>query len=175
MIWLLQIIGRPSSTPHRWHSRAGGGAVHSSGGLPVASSSSRGIARATISDDVGSGAIGAVLPSELPLIPAILAALDIRQRELDHTWCDQQARTLDPIMVDAKSLATITTETVALVAGPFAATLASRPGLPRIADDLLQCPSWQSRRSCRLMPPPISNNGCARVESARDRGRCLIE
>jgi hypothetical protein len=22
------------------------------------------------------------------------------------------------------------------------------------------------------MPPPFSNNGCARVESARDRGRC---
>ncbi len=62
------------------------------GGLPVASSSSRGIARATISDDVGSAAIGAVLPSELPLTPAILAALDIRQRELGHTWCDQQAR-----------------------------------------------------------------------------------
>src|SRR5215468_9445312 len=29
MTWLLRIIGCPSSTPHRWHSRAGGGAVHS--------------------------------------------------------------------------------------------------------------------------------------------------
>ncbi len=151
MIWLLRIIGCPSSPPHRWHSRAGGGAVHSSGGLPVASSSSRGIARATVSDDVGSRAIGAVLPSELPLIPAILAALDIRQRELDHTWWDQQARTLDPIIVDAKSLATITTETVALVAGPLRGDVGIATGLPRIADQLLQCPSRQSRASTGLM------------------------
>jgi hypothetical protein len=58
---------------------------------------------------------------------------------------------LDPIMVDAESLAPIPTETVALVAGPLRVAVGIATGLPWIADDLLQCPSQQSRPSADML------------------------